>query len=112
MGRIRPGFVQIGPSQKTSSPVSLASFMIADKFIIVNRPICLVQGICSSCATVISQTGGHRNSGPRQEDSLILWYALAGGMEVVSTRSQEKVGQSMNGTGRSIGVSWDDYGGR
>lgn len=60
MSRIRPSFMQVGPSEKASRPVSLPGFMIADKLIIINRSIGFVQRIGPSSATIIGQARGYR----------------------------------------------------
>lgn len=50
---IRLRSVQICPSQKASCPVTLAGFMIGDEFIVVDRPVCPIQSICTLSATIV-----------------------------------------------------------
>lgn len=57
MCRVWFGAVQIGPSQETTCPIALACGMAGQELMVVNGPICLVEGICALGAPVIRKSG-------------------------------------------------------
>lgn len=51
---IRPRFVQIGPSQKASCPIPFSGFVVANEFRIIDWPVCSIQSVGASSATIVS----------------------------------------------------------
>lgn len=51
---IGPRFVQIGPPQKASCPVTLSGLVVGDELIVVDWPVCSIQNVCASSAAIVS----------------------------------------------------------
>ena len=53
MGDVRPRSVEVGPSQKASCPITLSGFVTGDELIVIDGPVCSIQSICASSATIV-----------------------------------------------------------